>query len=155
MAGIDIGGTNLKAGLVSDAGKVEEFLREPVERNVTGEAFARQLATLVERMTARRPLAGIGVGVPATLRAAEGKALPRGCNLPGLNEFRLGDRLRELTSRPVHVANDADMAMAGEARFVAARGVRNAVAITIGTGIGTGLWLDGKLWEGAHGSGAE
>ncbi len=153
--GIDLGGTNVRAARVAEDGAVQGFLMRAVDRGQDGEGHVRSLARLVEEVAAGEKLAGVGVAVPATVRSPGGEILPGTSNLKGLEGFPLARRMEEATGYPCAIGNDADLVMWGEARFGAAKSARNAIALTLGTGIGSGLMLGGRLWEGSHGFGAE
>ena len=147
--GIDVGGTNLKAGLVDEEGKILTVCRAPVGQFTDGRDFARILAELALKAAAQggvRPgkITGVGIGIPGAVR--EGQVLYT-CNLP-LRDVPLADWFRETLDVPVMLGNDADCAAVGEALCGAGRGIRNFLLVTLGTGIGAGLILDGKLHTG-------
>jgi glucokinase len=148
--GIDIGGTRIKAGAVDEDGRVIAADAAPTPPNVT--EFRGVLAELTSTLTAAagRP-AGIGVGCkgviePETTRIAV---------LPGTLHFLEGMRLSELLPPdiPVRADNDARVAMAGEMVWGAARGRRNALMLTLGTGVGGAAVVEGSLLRGAAGVG--
>jgi len=117
-----------------------------------------ELMDLLEREVGRareeRPgAAAIGLGIPATIDHERGIAISA-VNLP-LTDVPVRDRLSERTGLPVFVDNDASVATLGEHLHGAARGARNAVMITIGTGIGGGLIIGGEIYRGTIGAGAE
>jgi glucokinase len=153
--GIDLGGTNVRAGAVAEDGGIAGFVIEPVDRQTDGEGLASLLAKLVADVRGDKLVVAVGAALPATLRAPDGEILPGTSNLPGLEGFPILKRMQELTGLRCAIGNDADLALWGEARYGAARHARNAVAITLGTGIGSGLMLDGRLWSGSRGHGAE
>ena len=147
--GIDVGGTNLKAGLVDGDGKILTVCRTPVGRFASGQDFARTLAELALKAAAQggvRPgkLECVGIGIPGAVR--EGQVLYT-CNLP-LRDVPLSDWFRETLDVPVYLGNDADCAAVGEALCGAGRGIRNFLLVTLGTGIGAGLILSGRLHTG-------
>ena len=147
--GIDVGGTNLKAGLVDEEGNILTVCRTPVGRFTDGQDFAKVLAELALKAAAQggvRPgkITGVGIGIPGAVR--EGQVLYT-CNLP-LRDVPLADWFRETLDVPVRLGNDADCAAVGEALRGAGRGIRNFLLVTLGTGIGAGLILDGKLHTG-------
>jgi glucokinase len=98
--------------------------------------------------------APIGVASPGPLNPKTGVVIFTP-NLPGWRDVPLGPMLSTLTNRPVRVSNDANCAALGEARFGAAAGLRDVVYIGLGTGVGGGLILDGRLYEGGFGMGVE
>ena len=147
--GIDVGGTNLKAGLVDEEGNILTVCRTPVGQFTDGRDFARILAELALKAAAQggiRPgkITGVGIGIPGAVR--EGQVLYT-CNLP-LRDVPLADWFRETLDVSVMLGNDADCAAVGEALCGAGRGIRNFLLVTLGTGIGAGLILDRKLHTG-------
>ena len=148
--GIDIGGTRIKAGAVDADGRVITTEAAPTPPNVT--EFREILDELTSTLTAAagRP-SGIGIGCkgviePETTRIAV---------LPGTLHFLEGLRLSELMppGLPVRADNDARVAMAGEMVWGAARGCRNALMLTLGTGVGGAAVVEGSLLRGAAGVG--
>jgi glucokinase len=151
--GVDLGGTKMLLGVFDDgsqqvwesrersAGESEEELVEMLVREV-GEARA-----------AREDVGAIGMGIPATIDQEKGLAVAA-VNLP-LENLPIRDLVTKRTGLPTFVDNDANVAALAEHLFGAARGTRNAVMLTIGTGIGGGLVLGGELYRGSTGAGAE
>jgi glucokinase len=118
------------------------------------EAVIDLLADGIERARSEAPDADhIGVGIPATIDFARGRAIST-VNL-GLEDLPVRDLLEERTGATVWLDNDGNLAMLAEAVHGAAKGARDAVTLTIGTGIGGGIWLDGKIYRGSTGAGAE
>jgi glucokinase len=151
--GIDIGGTKI-LGVVTDASGT--ILDE--ERDESPEGFgdildssARMIATLRGRTAVE--IAAVGVGI-AGLVDGEG-VLRYGPNLPGVIDAPVRAALSARTGLPVAVDNDANVAGWGEVRFGAAAGARDALLVTLGTGIGGAIVLDGHVLRGAHGFAAE
>ena len=150
--GVDIGGTKLLAGVVGDDLEV----RQRVQHRVAGlptDALLDLIGTAIGDVIAasNQPVSAVGFGIPCTFDrgvAVQAVHLP----LTGVPFARvMAERLR----LPVAVDNDANCAALAEARHGAARDARHAVMLTIGTGIGGGLILDGSLYRGAQGAGAE
>jgi glucokinase len=112
------------------------------------------LADGIERARSEAPDADhIGVGIPATIDFARGRAIST-VNL-GLEDLPVRDLLEERTGATVWLDNDGNLAMLAEAVHGAAKGARDAITLTIGTGIGGGIWLDGRIYRGSTGAGAE
>jgi glucokinase len=151
--GVDLGGTKMLLGVLDGDSKV---LWESNERS-TGQDEEKLVELLVrevgEAREARPGAAAIGLGIPATIDRAKGLAVSA-VNLP-IENLPIRDLVAERTGLPVFVDNDANVAALAEHLFGAARGSRNAVMLTIGTGIGGGLILDGEVYRGATGAGAE
>jgi glucokinase len=151
--GVDLGGTKMLLGVLDGDSKV---LWESNERS-TGQdeqALVELLVREVEEAREARPAAAaIGLGIPATIDRAKGLAVTA-VNLP-IDNLPVRDLVAERTGLPVFVDNDANVAALAEHLFGAAKGSRNAVMLTIGTGIGGGLIIDGEVYRGANGAGAE
>ena len=151
--GLDLGGTKLASGVVDSEGTVVWTDQVP-SGGYSQEGVIDLLADGIERARAEAPEAGqVGVGVPATIDFASGHAVST-VNL-GLEDMPVRDLLVERTGMPVSLDNDGNLAMLAEVVHGAARGARDAIALTIGTGIGGGVWIDGEVYRGATGAGAE
>lgn len=151
--GLDLGGTKLASGVVDSGGSVVWSDRVS-SKGYSQEAVIDLLADGIGRARAEAPeVDHIGVGVPATIDFAEGRAIST-VNL-GLEDLPVRDLLEERTGTKVRLDNDGNLAMLAEAVHGAAKGTRNAITLTIGTGIGGGIWLDGQIYRGATGAGAE
>lgn len=156
--GIDVGGTNLVAGLVDQEGTILHKSACPVNRSWSAEELVSQLAQLSVRVAQEggvslEDVEGAGAGIPGLVDNEAGTVV-KTPNMP----FR-DTPFRELFQRelniPVHLGNDADCAAAGEYWAGAAKGCDPVVMVTLGTGIGTGLVRGGKLYTGLGGAGME
>jgi glucokinase len=140
-------------------GVVDEGQR--VLHRSTGTTLGRDLDELLDDLTAElreareaRPEAeAVGLGIPCTIDRERGLAISA-VNLP-IVDVPIRDLIGERIGLPVFVDNDANVAVLAEHRFGAARGARNVVMLTIGTGIGGGLVIDGEVYRGSTGAGAE
>jgi glucokinase len=150
VIGLDAGGTKLLCGVVDDAGSV-------LHRSVHAWPPGAQRDDVLDRFRAAVDAAGpadaIGVGLPATMDIESGVAV--GCRHLPIAGFGFRDWLAGETGLPVFVDNDATLALLAEAERGAARGARDALLITIGTGIGGGIMSDGRLVRGARGAAGE
>jgi glucokinase len=153
VIGVDLGGTKLLAGVVDEQLEVhdrEHRLVEGMSEAALVEAIVESATTLLERHPDVR---AIGFGIPCLIDQRNGHAVM--CvNLP-LGDIPFRDVMSERLGLPVVIDNDANCATLVEQRFGAARGADYVVGLTIGTGIGGGLIIDGKLFRGHAGSGAE
>lgn len=144
--GIDVGGTNLKAGLVDESGKIIAVKR--IALNFQGpEAFAKTLAELagtVLRTNGAEDVEYVGVGLPG---AVSGGDILFTTNIP-MENVPLETLFRRHLDLPLLLGNDADCAAVGEFTCGAGKGTRDFAVVTLGTGIGAGLILDGKLRGG-------
>jgi glucokinase len=153
VIGIDAGGTKLLGGVV-DEGLV---VHHRVHRTWRGADRAETLDICVESVeevrAAAPDVAAVGFGIPALVEFESGVAR-WSTHLP-LADVRFRDVMSERLGLPVFVDNDANVALLAEARSGAARGTSHAVFVALGTGIGSGLLLDGQIYRGARGMGAE
>ncbi len=154
VLGIDLGGTNIRLGMVDAAGSVSHFQREPVDRSLSGDQLVEWIAQRAEALACLDDVRAVAVGVAGVV--LHDQALRRDLvTLQALGDYPLTERLSVRLGKPCWVGNDADLALRGEAHFGAARGYRNVLLLTLGTGIGGGLLLDGRLRQGPHGSSVE
>jgi glucokinase len=153
VIGVDAGGTKLLAGVVGEDLTVSHRVR----RLWSGGDRAEVLATMVEAVSEARAAApdacAVGFGIPALVRFASGVAVSS-VHLP-LEGLAFRELMAERIGLPVYVDNDANLAALAEQRVGAARGARNVVLLTLGTGIGSGVVLDGRVLRGATGAAAE
>jgi glucokinase len=151
--GIDLGGTKMLAGVVDEEQRV---LHEDRERStgLSEDELIEELAEEIEQARAARPNAlAAGLGIPCTIDQERGMAIAA-VNLPIAN-VPIRDLMNERAGIPVYIDNDANVAAFAEFLFGAARGARNAVLLTLGTGIGGGLIIEGNIYRGSIGAGAE
>lgn len=147
--GIDVGGTNLRAGAVDEEGRLQAKVSVPVGHVESPEALVRRLAELArqaarEAGTPEGEIRSVGVGIPGAV--AEGKILYT-CNLP-LQDVAFEKLFRAGFDCPVYLENDANCAAIGEWLYGAGRGLKNFAMITLGTGLGGGFILNGKPYGG-------
>jgi glucokinase len=152
--GVDMGGTKLLAGEVDE----ELSVHQRMQRTLTDLDQAALLDIAVEAVEETREqsgdeIAAVGFGIPCLMDDRTGRAVIA-INLP-LADIRFADVMTERLGLPVFVDNDANMAALAEHLVGAAQGFDHAVVLTIGTGIGGGLILGGRLYRGALGSGGE
>ncbi len=157
IIGVDLGGTNIVVGAMSADGKQHFAMRsiptsaesgaEGVADRIVGLIEGVILDTLAETNSNRRDVIGVGVGAPGPLDREKGLVVVAP-NL-GWKNFPLRDRISERLRLPVTLDNDANCATVGEWWQGAARGGKNVVGMTIGTGIGGGVIIEGKLFHGA------
>ncbi len=149
--GIDLGGTNIKAGLVAANGTVLAQAETPTLAHEGPDAIVGRMAQLGRQLLAGAPgpVLGAGVGSPGPLDPSTG-TLYFTPNMPGWNDYPLGTRLAERLGMKVVVENDANCAALAEYWLGAGRGTRTMILLTLGTGIGGGIILDGKLVNGAR-----
>jgi len=157
IVGVDLGGTNIVAGaLTDDGGDVIALRTEPTRADQGADAVIDRIVRIIDTVIAetialtaakRQDFIGVGVGAPGPLDRERGIVVTTP-NL-GWTNFPLRDVIAERTGISTRIDNDANCATVGEWWLGAARGARNVVGMTIGTGIGGGLILDGKLYHGS------
>lgn len=150
--GIDVGGTNLKAGLVDENGKILEVERIPLCYE-NPEQFAQVVAGLAKNVTAKggvplEEIAWVGMGMPGSVDGGNVRYLT---NIP-MENVPLEELFRRHFDRPLYLGNDADCAAVGEYFSGAGKGTKDFAVVTLGTGVGCGLILGGKLQGGAASS---
>ena len=156
--GVDLGGTGIKAGVVNESGEI--LLREamPTNHERPFEAVVADIASLCKRLIARAgvtqaDVAAIGVGVPGICNPKTG-VIPACVNL---NWYGVAfvDEMHKHFDLPVYVDNDATVAGYAESIAGVSAGAESSVFITLGTGVGGGIVINGKPYSGAHGVGSE
>ncbi len=156
--GIDIGGTAVKLGLFGEDGCVTDKWEIPTNKEDEGSYILRDaaksiLAKLEERKLRTEDIQGIGVGVPGAVD--DDGTLTAGAVNIGWKVFNIPDALRAYINVPVKALNDANAAAYGELWQGGGRGLRNMVLVTLGTGVGGGIIVDGKILTGACGAAGE
>ena len=154
--GIDIGGTNTKLGLVDSEGHLLRRVNFSTNPLLSFADYQLLLTNALEEVTHDIPkedLLGVGMGVPG----ANGKtgSIPEAANIPFLTEIPLQSALKELWNLPVFVAKDANAAALGEMLFGSAKGMDHFILLTLGTGLGSGVVINGKIVSGSNGLAAE
>ena len=154
--GIDIGGTTMKAGVVDENCRIVK--RGTIKTPDTYETSVKALAEMISDLAAQvgcsvEDFPCIGIGVPSSVVPETGRLIF--ANNTGWKDVSLKDALRDYFSTPVYVANDANCAIIGEAIAGAAVGQKHVVLVTLGTGVGSGILVDGRLFSGGDGLGAE
>jgi len=152
--GIDLGGTNLVAGRVDASGRIQERKSIPTP---VAEGASRVIAAMGELAGALRDRDTLAVGAvsPGLIDAERGVCIGAACNIPGWEGMPLAAHLREAGGLPAFAENDGNAAALAEHWIGAARGARVALMMTLGTGIGGGAVLEGRVFHGAGGIAAE
>jgi glucokinase len=155
----DLGGTHLRVATVDRNGKISCRQVQPTPQGEKPNEIVRALIDAVhecERKTAAQggALSAVSVVVPGTVNVADGVVV-KAPNVSCLDGFRLAAALESELEWPVILENDANAAAIGEMWQGAGQGHRTLICVTLGTGVGGGIILDGKLWRGADGSAGE
>ncbi len=155
--GVDIGGTTVKIGLFTNDGVMVDKWEITTRTDEGGKYILSDIAASVENKLAEKAIdktdvLGVGMGVPGPVKA-DGTVL-RCVNL-GWGIFNAADELSKLIGLPVKAGNDANMAALGEMWQGGGKGYTNIVMVTLGTGVGGGIIIDGKMLSGVNGAGGE
>ncbi len=153
VIGVDLGGTKMLLGVLDLDSKVLWESREASTGQSEDELVELLVREVEEAKAAQPGVEGVGLGIPATVDHDKGIARSA-VNLP-LENLPIREIAEQRTGLPVFVDNDANVAALAESLYGAAKGARYAVMLTIGTGIGGGLILNGEVYRGATGAGAE
>lgn len=155
--GVDIGGTTVKLGLFTVEGELQDKWEITTRIDEGGKYILEDIAAsldakIAEKSIDKSDVAGVGMGVPGPVKA-DGTVL-RCVNL-GWGIFNVAEEMTRLTGLPAKVGNDANMAALGEMWQGGGKGYKNIVMVTLGTGVGGGIILDGKMLSGVNGAGGE
>ncbi|MBQ1393937.1 MAG: ROK family protein, partial [Lachnospiraceae bacterium] len=156
--GVDIGGTTVKIGLFSEEGKIEEKWEIVTRKDEGGSFILSDIAASIEEKiqknnVKKEDVVGIGIGVPGPV-TADGTVLK--CVNLGWGIFNVAEEVKKLTGiENVKVGNDANVAALGEMWQGGGKGYKNIVMMTLGTGVGGGIILDGKILTGSKGAAGE
>lgn len=157
-AGVDIGGTKIRIGLIDDQGQLLGLAEKiSMKQFSSGDELMAVIAKTIKSMVADSPdyfLRGVGVGAPGPLDDKHEKVMETP-NTPIIQNYPLVERLQQHFDVPVKMNNDANVFVLGEAIAGAGRGEAYVYGITLGTGYGHGFVWDGKILSGAHGTATE
>lgn len=154
VIGIDLGGTAIKLGRFSHDGTCLQSLTVPTPQPATPEAVLAAMVEAIGRLDPQRQASAIGVGTPGPADAS-GRIARVAINLVGWQDVPLAEWLEAKTGCPTVIANDANCAGMGEAWLGAGRWFRDLILLTLGTGVGGAIILDGRLFVGHHGTAGE
>ena len=154
LIGIDLGGTAIKLGRFDAAGQLLAELQVPTPQPAMPGAVAVAIREAVQQLDPDRLAELVGIGLPGPMDAA-GRVARVCINLPGWQQVPLADWLEPELNRRVTLANDGNAALVGEAWLGAARGFDDVLLLTLGTGVGGGVMINGQLFTGHGGAAAE
>jgi glucokinase len=157
IIGVDIGGTKIAVGLVDPNGNILTQFRHPMVANSTPEAALQAVITAIDSLrnsSNASPIAAIGLCAPGPLDPKTGIVV-NPPNLPAWRNYPLAAEVAAVYNLPVKLDNDANAAALAETRWGAARGYRYVFYATIGTGIGTGIVFDNRIYHGKTGAAGE
>ncbi|HLQ72432.1 MAG TPA: ROK family glucokinase [Bacillota bacterium] len=158
IIGVDVGGTTIKIGFLSENGDILAKCEIPTNKTNNGSAILTDMwKTISDEMyhldIKKDDIIGIGVGVPGFVNSEKG-IVDEAVNI-GWKNVKIRDELRSLSDLPVCVANDANTAVLGENWLGAGNQAKNVLAITLGTGVGGGIIVNGELVNGENGTAGE
>lgn len=156
--GVDVGGTGIQIGVVD---REYRIIRESSIPTRTDIPFEEQLKHIVDCIVSTVQAAGmseddiesVGIGIPGIASAKTGEVIK--CTNMGWNHVPFREVFNRYLKKPVHIDNDANVAALAESVAGVSAGTSSSVFITIGTGIGSGIIINGRIWSGAHHIGAE
>ena len=151
--GIDIGGTKISAGVVDSSGNLIDSSKcsTPAEG---GKDLISSVVNLVKELNKKYEIKGIGISIAALISSDYG-TIVGAPNIANLSKLNFANEIKEEFKLPIIIENDANAAMWAEFKFGSAKGLNPVMFFIIGTGVGGGLVIDGKLFKGANGIGAE
>ena len=155
----DLGGTHLRTAVVDDTGGIHFHFKQHTPHAESAQGIVDALVAAARECDLQASAAGLSVDAisvvaPGTVNVADG-SIVKAPNLPFLSGFGLANALSRELKRPAILENDANAAAVGEMWQGAARAQETIVCVTLGTGVGGGIILDGELWHGAHDAAAE
>jgi glucokinase len=156
--GVDLGGTNLRIAAIDDSGKTLDKITTSTEvargRDFVIDEMCTAIQEIVTRLRSAGQLAGIGIGVPGIIEMRTGM-LRESPNLPGWDNYPVRDEIERRLHTTVVLENDANAAALGEKWTGAGATVDDMIMLTLGTGVGGGIVLEGKIWHGMTGMAGE
>ena len=150
----DLGGTHLRAATVDQEGRIHSRFKQNTPQVADANAIVDAIVSAVREFQKAAEISAVSLVVPGTVKVEEG-AVVKAPNLPCLDGFPLAAALTDQLGLPAILENDANAAAVGEMWQGAAVGCHTIICVTLGTGVGGGIILDGKLWRGVDSSAAE
>lgn len=156
--GVDIGGTFIKCGIVDKSGKIIVSDKIPTRYNLGADVMIKDIADFIDLLIKKAKLnksdiEGVGVGIPGMVDTETGKVLT--AENISWKEVDFSNKLKKLTGLKVNIENDANLAALGEYYFGSGKKYNDFVMITLGTGIGAGIIINGKIYAGVKSTGGE
>lgn len=154
--GVDLGGTNIKIGVVASDGKILEKTSVKTEAAGGPEQVIENIKSGIKEIlyNSRLKIKGIGIGCPGIINVKKG-TVENPPNLPGWKKVKLGSIIQQEFNINVHVENDANAAAIGEMIFGAGKNLSSFIMVTLGTGVGGGIVFNRKIFRGEFGAAGE
>ncbi|MCC2443823.1 ROK family protein [Bacillus cereus] len=144
----DIGGTQIKYGIISEAGRVLKRKTVATKIHLGGEQIIQKLILLSKKLMNEHTIAGIGISTAGIVDINKGIVTGGADHIPGYSTIPIIDRLQEILKVPVSIDNDVNCAAFGEKWNGSVREKENFIMLTIGTGVGGAIFIDGELYRG-------
>lgn len=156
VIGIDIGGTNLRGAVVDSKGKILKRYTQSSEAQIGIDNLINNLIDVIDNLRFDFKISGIGIGIPGILDSKKG-IITQAPNIKNATNYPIEKILyKEIKPNlPIFIENDANCAALGEYKYGAGKDANTLIMITLGTGVGGGIILNGEIWNGAHGMGGE
>jgi len=154
MIGLDIGGSKIEGAVIDKKGRIKHRLRIPTNANKDKKTILKNIAMVVEELQRLYPKEKgvIGIGIPGFIH---NKKLLNCPNIKALENTNIEEELKRILKQKVHIENDANCFALAETKYGAAKGKKNVIGLIIGTGIGAGIIINGKIYKGANGGAGE
>jgi len=154
--GVDLGGTSIKFGIVSDKGKLIKKISVRTEAEKGPKSVIKKIIAGINELTAnsKHKFRGIGIGCPGVVTPGKG-IVENPPNFPGWNKVNIGTIISKEFNKRVFVDNDANAAAIGELTFGSGKNFNSFIMITLGTGVGGGIVIDKKIYHGDFGAAGE
>lgn len=152
FGGIDIGGTNIKYGIINDQGEILQHYSVPTQADQGKDALIERLQSIITKLSAETT--SIGIGFPSVVNPRDG-CIYHPPNLPGWGIVPLTELLSSVSSVPLIIDNDANVAALAESELGAGKDASHFLYITLGTGVGGGLIVDNHIFTGERGGAGE
>ncbi len=154
VCAVDLGGTNLRAANVDNEGHIHEHVKVTTPETDKAEDIVNAIASAVAQCNHGDQIESVSVVVPGSVHRETG-VIVNAPNVPAIVNFKLAEALQAKLQHAIMLENDANAAAVGEMWQGAARDCRTIVCLTLGTGVGSGVILDGELWRGIDGTAGE
>ena len=152
--GIDLGGTNIRTALVDETGSLRHRVNSPTPDGGAPDEIADTIASDLERLNRNEYPVAVGLALAAVVNPFQNR-ISKSPNLPRLDDYHLSEVIEKKTGLPVYLENDATAAAVGEHWLGAGKDFMNMICVTLGTGVGGGLILNGRSYYGADGNAGE
>ena len=156
--GIDLGGTNIAVGVVDEQGNILSQTSTPTLATRPFAELVKDMARCITEVLTQanleeKDIESVGIGIPGVADQKLGKVIF--CTNLGWHDIPLREELQKYFNKPVYIDNDATVAGLAESYAGISKGCQSSVFLTLGTGVGAGIIINGKPWSGAHGVGSE